>query len=63
MNTELERKSVLILADELKGEINRMCVTNDISELNSMELFAGVNLKKLYLKKLSLLHREGGKDG
>ena len=33
--TEIERKNMLILADTIKGEINRMCITKDIEELIS----------------------------
>ena len=45
--TENERKSMMILADMIKGEINRICVTKDLDELYSMELHARKNLEKL----------------
>lgn len=34
--TENERKSMMILADTIKGEINRMCVTQELSEFDTM---------------------------
>ena len=45
--TENERKSMMILADTIEGEINRMCVTNDLSEFDSMYAHAKTNLDKL----------------
>ena len=44
---EQERKEILNLADMIHGEINRMCVTKDLSELDSMALYAKKNLEKL----------------
>lgn len=45
--TENERKSMMILADTIKGEINRMCVTSDLAEFDTMYGHAKVNLDKL----------------
>ena len=45
--TENERKSMMICADTIKGEINRMCVTNELSELETMHQHAKVNLDRL----------------
>lgn len=45
--TENERKSMMILADTIQGEINRMCVTNELSELDTMHQHAKVNLDRL----------------
>ena len=45
--TENERKTMMILADTIKGEINRMCVTKELSELDTMYLHAKKNLEKL----------------
>lgn len=45
--TENERKSMMILADTIEGEINRMCVTNDLSEFDTMYGHAKRNLDKL----------------
>jgi hypothetical protein len=47
MMDDLERKKILNLADTLQGEINRMCVTKDLAELDSMALHAKKNLEKL----------------
>ena len=45
--TENERKTMMILADSINGEINRMCVTKDLSELDTMYVHARKNLDKL----------------
>lgn len=45
--TEQERKTMMILADTINGEINRMCVTKELSELDSMAQHAKKNIEKL----------------
>ena len=45
--TENERKTMMILADTINGEINRMCVTKELAELDTMCLHAKKNLEKL----------------
>jgi len=45
--SEQERKTMLILSDTLVGEINRMCVTKDLSEFDTMYAHAKKNLDKL----------------
>ena len=45
--TETERKAVLILANTLEGEINRMCVTKELSEFDTMFAHAKRNIEKL----------------
>ena len=45
--TENERKTIMILADTIKGEINRMCVTHELSEFDTMYGHAKRNLYKL----------------
>ena len=45
--TENERKTMMILADTLQGEINRMCVTKELSEFDTMYEHAKNNLEKL----------------
>lgn len=47
--TRDERKRMMILADTIQGEINRMCVTKELSELDSMEEYAKKNIEKLKL--------------
>ena len=44
---EQTRQTMMDLADTIKGEINRMCVTNDLCELDTMALHATNNIKKL----------------
>ena len=45
--TELERKKMFNLVDTIEGEINRMCVTKDLSEFDTMYGHAKKNLDKL----------------
>lgn len=45
--TENERKTMMFLADTIQGEINRMCVTKELSEFDVMYGHAKKNLDKL----------------
>ena len=45
--TEQQRKEMYNLADMIQGEINRMCVTEDLTELDSMTLHARNNIIRL----------------
>ena len=45
--TEQERKVMMNLADTIQGEINRMCVTKDLAEFDSMYGHAKKNIDKL----------------
>lgn len=45
--TENERKTMMILVDTIKGEINRMCVTKELAEFDTMYGHAKKNLEKL----------------
>jgi hypothetical protein len=45
--TENERKTMMILADTIQGEINRMCVTKDLTEFDTMYGHAKKNIDKL----------------
>lgn len=45
--TELERKKMFNLVDTITGEINRMCVTHDLNELDTMSQHAKKNIEKL----------------
>lgn len=42
-----QRKDVCILGDTIQGEINRMCVTHDLAELDTMALHARKNIERL----------------
>ena len=44
---ENERKNIIILGDTIQGEINRMCVTDSLTELDTMYAHARRNLDKL----------------
>ncbi len=46
MNGE-ERQKMINLADTIKGEINRMCVTDSLAEVNTMADQAIINIEKL----------------
>ena len=45
--TEKECQKIYFLTDMLKGEINRMCVTDELKELESLYEFAQKNLLEL----------------
>ena len=45
--TEQERKVMMNLADTIQGEINRMCVTEKLTEFDTMYGHAKRNLDKL----------------
>ena len=42
-----EHQKMMILADTIKGEINRMCVTYSLAELDTMADHAIRNIEKL----------------
>lgn len=42
-----EHQKMMILADTIKGEINRMCVTDSLAELDTMADHAIRNIEKL----------------
>ena len=42
-----KKKEIMILADTINGEINRMCVTHELSELDTMAFHAKKNIEKL----------------
>lgn len=43
----MQTKEELNLVDTIKGEINRMCVTDNIAELDTMALHARRNIERL----------------
>jgi len=45
--TEQQRKEMFNLTDMIQGEINRMCVTDDLAELDTMALYARNNITRL----------------
>mgnify|MGYP003300797932 CR=1 FL=1 len=45
--TEQENKEIMNLVDTIKGEVNRMCVTKELEELDSMMQHARNNIEKL----------------
>lgn len=45
MNTN---KEIYIIHDTIMGELNRMCVTDDLAELDTMAQHAKNNLDKLH---------------
>lgn len=64
--SDRERKEIMNLADTIKGEINRMCVTDELTELDSMHLHAKNNINKLakmiYDYRFSLLRGDNNAD-
>ena len=61
--TEQERKTMLILTDTINGEINRMCVTKELSELDTMSMHATKNLKKLRDMRYEFDFKENNRNG
>ena len=47
MNMSEKKKEIMILADTIQGEINRMCVTKSLIEFDTMYGHAKRNLDKL----------------
>lgn len=45
--TEQENKEIMNLADTIKGEINRICITSNLNELDSMAEHAIINIQEL----------------
>ena len=60
--TELERKKMMNLAETLKGEINRMCVTKELSEFDTMYGHAKRNLDRLSKIIYDARFREDGEQ-
>lgn len=58
----VQTQEMLNLADTIKGEINRICVTKDLSEVDTMHLHASKNIDKLWQMKAKLLVEEMRKD-
>ncbi len=58
----VQTQEMLNLADTIKGEINRICVTKDLSEVDTMHLHASKNIDKLWQMKAKLLLEEMRKD-
>ena len=61
--TELERKKMFNLVDMITGEINRMCVTHELAELETMALHAKKNIEKLQFMRFESDFRRAKDDG
>jgi len=59
--TAQERKTMMILADTIQGEINRMCVTKELAELDSMASHAQKNIERLQAMRYADL-KEGAQE-
>ena len=53
-----KKKEMMLLADTIKGEANRMCVTHELPELDTMALHAKKNIEKLQNMRYSDLAEE-----
>ena len=60
--TEQIRNEIMNVADFIKGEINRMCVTNDLSEFDTMYGHAKKHLEKLSKMIYDARFRGGEKE-
>jgi len=45
--TRDEHQMIMNIADMIQGEINRMCVTDELAELDTMAFHAEENIKRL----------------
>lgn len=61
--SEQERKVMMNLADIIQGEINRMCVTKDLSEFDTMYGHAKKNIDKLSKMIYDARFARGEQDG
>lgn len=52
-------KEIRFLADMMKGNINRICVTNDLSELYNMQITLKYNVDKLFNMVYDLKFKDG----
>lgn len=46
------------LVEMLRGEINRMCITDEMKELDNLRLFADLNISKLFDMNVQRLEEE-----
>lgn len=58
---ENERKAMLEIADLIKAEVDRLCMSNNIFEVIDMCSYARANIERLYLLRHEDL-REGEKE-
>ena len=58
-----ERQGIDSLTDMLKGNINRMCVTDELTELENMYDYARYRLEKLFsIRYMELRNKETNND-
>ena len=56
------RQVILNLSDVIKGEINRICVTDELAELSAMHSYVKNNLEKLVNIRYMELRKETNND-
>ena len=59
--TAQERKTMMILADTIQCEINRMCVTKELAVLDTLALHAKKNIERLQAMRYADL-KEGAQE-
>lgn len=60
--TEQENKEIMNLADTIKGEVNRMCITSNLNELDTMAEHAIINIQELEKMIYRAKFAKGGKE-
>ena len=55
----MNRQELEIEIDMLRGNINRMCVTDDDAELTSMQQWAKKRIERIYLYNRQRLSEQG----
>ncbi len=60
--SEQENKEIMNLANMIKGEVNRMCITTNLNELDSMAEHAIINIQELETMIYRAKFAKGGKE-
>ena len=60
--TEQENKEIMNRADIITGEVNRMCITSNLNELDSMAEHAIINIQELETMIYRAKFAKGGKE-
>lgn len=60
--SEQDKRAMMTLADTIKGEINRMCVTDELSELDTMAFYATKNIEELKYRRYMVDFKAEGEN-
>lgn len=54
----MNRNEMYNLVEMLRGEVNRMCITDEMKELDNLRLCADLNISKLFDMNVQRLEEE-----